>query len=125
MVAAIGVAVLHADAPDLFHGLTHRGAPLIALSGVAGAATLVLLVRSEGGWARISAALAVAAVLFGWAAAQYPYMLERRLRIADAAGAHATLVAILVVLGLGALLLVPALLWLYTLMQRGTLEAEH
>ena len=125
VVAAVGVAVLHADAPDLFHGLTHRGAPLIALSGVAGAATLVLLVRSQGAWARVSAALAVAAVLFGWAAAQYPYLLERRLRIADAAGARATLVAILVVLGVGALLLVPALLWLYTLMQRGTLEAEH
>jgi cytochrome d ubiquinol oxidase subunit II len=123
-VALAGVAVLHHDAPQLFHGLTHRGAPLIALAAGAGAATLVLLGRSEYALARLSAALAVVAVLFGWAAGQYPYMLEPGLRIADAAGAHATLVAILVVLGAGAVVLVPALVWLFVLMQRGTLAGE-
>jgi cytochrome d ubiquinol oxidase subunit II len=64
-------------------------------------------------------------VLFGWAAGQYPYMLEHSLRISDAAGAHATLVAILVVLGAGSVLLVPALVWLFVLMQRGVLAGEH
>ena len=123
-VALAGVVVLNHDAPELFHGLTHRGAPLIGLSAGAGVATLVLLGRSEYALARFSAALAVVAVLFGWAAAQYPYMLEPGLRISDAAGAHATLVAILVVLGAGAVLLVPALVWLFVLMQRGTLAGE-
>ena len=123
-VSLAGVVVLKHDAPDLFHGLTHRGAPLIGLSAGAGVATLVLLGRSEYALARVSAALAVVAVLFGWAAAQYPYMLEPGLRISDAAGAHATLVAILVVLGAGALVLVPALVWLFVLMQRGTLAGE-
>ena len=124
VVALAGVAVLHRDAPQLFHGLTHRGAPLIALAAGAGIATLVLIGRSEYAWARLSAALAVVAVLFGWAAGQYPYMLEPGLRIADAAGAHATLVAILVVLGAGAVVLVPALVWLFALMQRGVLSGE-
>jgi cytochrome bd ubiquinol oxidase subunit II len=125
VVAVVGVFVLQHDAPDLFHGLTHRGAPLIAVSAVAGATTLVLLVRDAFAWARLSAAVAVVAVLFGWAAGQYPYMLEHSVRIADAAGAHATLVAILVVLGVGALVLVPALVWLFVLMQRGVLAPEH
>ena len=124
VVALAGVAVLHRDAPQLFHGLTHRGAPLIALAAGAGVATLVLIGRSAYAWARLSAALAVVAVLFGWAAGQYPYMLEPGLRIADAAGAHATLVAILVVLGAGAVVLVPALVWLFALMQRGVLAGE-
>ncbi len=124
VVALAGVAVLNHDAPDLFHGLTHRGAPLIVLAAGAGVATLVLLGRSEYALARLSAALAVVAVLFGWAAGQYPYMLEPGLRISDAAGAHATLVAILVVLGAGAVVLVPALVWLFVLMQRGTLAGE-
>jgi cytochrome d ubiquinol oxidase subunit II len=124
VVALAGVAVLHRDAPQLFHGLTHRGAPLIALAAGAGVATLVLIGRSAYALARLSAALAVVAVLFGWAAGQYPYMLEPGLRIADAAGAHATLVAILVVLGAGAAVLVPALVWLFVLMQRGTLAGE-
>jgi cytochrome d ubiquinol oxidase subunit II len=126
-VALAGVFVLQHDAPDLFHGLTHRGAPLILLSAVAGITTLVLLVRDRYAWARLSAALAIVAVLFGWAAGQYPYMLEHSLQISDAAGAHATLVAILVSLGVGALLLVPALTWLFVLTQRGTLSpsADH
>jgi cytochrome d ubiquinol oxidase subunit II len=76
-------------------------------------------------WARVSAGLAVVAVLFGWAAGQYPYMLEHSVRISDAAGAHATLVATLVVLGGGSALLVPALTWLFVLMQRGMLAGEH
>jgi cytochrome d ubiquinol oxidase subunit II len=123
-VALAGVFILYHDAPDLFHGLTHRGAPLIALSAVAGITTLVLLVRGAYAWARFSAALAIVAVLVGWAAGQYPYMLEHSLRISDAAGAHATLVAILVTLGVGAVLLVPALTWLLVLTQRGTLSAS-
>lgn len=125
VVALAGVFVLKHDAPALFHGLTHRGAPLIVLSAVSGTATLALLARRAYAWARLSAALAVVAVLFGWAAGQYPYMLEQSLRISGAAGAHATLVAILFVLGAGSLLLVPALVWLYTLMQRGMLTTEH
>jgi len=125
VVALAGVFVLQHDAPDLFHGLTHRAAPLVALSALAGATTLVLLGRGQYARARFSAALAVVAVLFGWAAGQYPYMLEHSLRISDAAGANATLVAILVVLGGGGLLLVPALVWLFVLMQRGVLAGEH
>lgn len=124
VVALGGVFVLQHDAPDLFHGLTHRGAPLIALSAVAGATTLFLLTRARYAWARVSAAVAVVSVLFGWAAGQYPYMLEHTLKISDAAGAHATLVAILVVLGGGSVLLVPALAWLFVLMQRGVLAGE-
>ena len=125
LVALGGVFVLEHDAADLFHGLTHRGAPLTAVAGVAGATTLVLLHRAVYGWARFSAAIAVVAVLFGWATGQYPYMLEHSLSISAAAGAHATLVAILVVLGAGSLLLVPALVWLFVLMQRGVLADEH
>jgi cytochrome d ubiquinol oxidase subunit II len=125
VVALAGVFVLKHDAPDLFHGLTHRGAPLIGVSAVAGAATLVLLLRGAYARARFAAALAVVAVLFGWAAGQYPYMLEHSLHISDAAGAHATLVAILVVLGAGSVLLVPALVWLFVLIQRGMLAGEH
>ena len=37
----------------------------------------------------------------------------------------ATLVAVLVVLGVGSLFLVPTLLWLLTLTQRGVLADDH
>lgn len=124
VVAAVGVAVLHSDSPDLFHGLTHRGAPIIAVSAAAGACTLVLVVRRRFGVARYVAALAVVAVLWGWAAGQYPWMLEHQLTIRAAASPRATLEAGLLALGAGALLLVPALVWLLVLVQRGTLANE-
>jgi cytochrome d ubiquinol oxidase subunit II len=124
VVATVGVAVLHADAPDLFHGLTHRGAPLIAASAVAGALTLVLVARRRFAIARYGAALAVVAVLWGWAAGQYPFMLEHELTIKAAAAPRATLQAGLIAFGCGSLLLVPALVWLLVLLQRGDLAGE-
>jgi len=124
VVSAVGVAVLHSDSPALFHGLTHRGAPLIVASGVAGAMTLVLVARRRFAMARYVAALAVVAVLWGWAAGQYPFMLEHELTIKAAAAPRATLEAVLLALGLGSLLLVPALVWLLVLFQRGALASE-
>jgi len=124
VVAAAGVIVLHADAPDLFHGLTHRGAPLVAASAIAGASALTLVARHRFDVARFVGASAVVAVLWGWAAGQYPWMLEHQLTIGAAAAPRATLVAGLVALGAGSLLLVPALGWLLVLVQRGDLVGE-
>jgi cytochrome d ubiquinol oxidase subunit II len=120
VVALGGVAVLRADAPALFHGLTHRGLPLIVLSAAAGALTLWLLLRERYAAARAAAALAVTAVLWGWAAAQYPYLLAPDLTIADAAASPATLRAMLLALTVGALLLVPSLLLMFAIFQGRT-----
>ncbi|MGO9875899.1 MAG: hypothetical protein ACLPVY_19140 [Acidimicrobiia bacterium] len=51
-------------------------------------------------------------------------MLERQLTIGAAAAPRATLVADLVALGAGSLLFVPALTWLFVLVQRGDLANE-
>jgi cytochrome d ubiquinol oxidase subunit II len=118
-IALGGIAVLHADAPRLFQGLTGRGLPLIVLSAVAGVASLGLLWRRRFGLVRISAALAVAAVVWGWGAGQYPNLLEPGVTIQEAAASPATLRAMLVSLGIGALLLIPSLVWLFVLFQRG------
>ncbi|MGQ0823909.1 MAG: cytochrome d ubiquinol oxidase subunit II [Actinomycetota bacterium] len=125
LVALVGVFVLRHDAPELYHGLTHRGAPLIVASAVAGAGTLWLLARGKYAPARYGAALAVTAVLWGWAAGQYPYLLEPTLTIEQGAGADATLTAMLATLGVGTALLAPALVWLFVLVQRGTLTDPH
>jgi cytochrome d ubiquinol oxidase subunit II len=70
------------------------------------------------GAARLAAALAVTAVIWGWGAAQYPYLLTPYLTIADGAAPRATLVALTASLLLGSVLLVPALVFLYALFQR-------
>ncbi|MFH9553782.1 cytochrome d ubiquinol oxidase subunit II [Streptomyces sp. NBC_00377] len=117
-VALAGTAVLHADAPELFHGLTHRALPLVVLSAVSGVVGLGLLLTRRHVAARAAAALAVAAILWSWGAAQYPAMLVGSLTVDEAASQPAVLSACLIVLACGAVLLVPALWLLYRTFQR-------
>ncbi len=117
-VALGGIAILQADAPRFFRGLTGRALPLIVLSALAGLASLVLLVRRRYVVARVTAALAVTAVIWGWAAAQYPWLLQPDLTIADAAAAPAALRPLLVTLLVAVVLVVPSLLLLFALFQR-------
>ena len=113
-----GIAVLHADAPDLFAGLTGRGAPLVVISAVAGLVSLACVWRRRFLGARMAAATAVTAVLWGWAAGQYPYLLVGEVTIREAAADPATLRAVLLSLIVGALLFVPALAALFVMAQR-------
>jgi cytochrome bd ubiquinol oxidase subunit II len=118
LVGIAGLFVLRADAPLLFEGLTGRALPVVVLSVVAGVAAFVLLATRRYVPARLASALAVTAILVGWAVAQYPYLLLPELTIEEAAGGRATLVAMLVALVGGSLILVPALVYLYVLFQQ-------
>jgi cytochrome d ubiquinol oxidase subunit II len=117
-----GLAVVHSDAPRLFDGLV-GGAGLVAvvISGVAGIVTLVLVWYGRYEPARFAGALAVAAVIAGWAAAQQPYILPG-LSLHAAAGDRTALIAVLISAGLGALVLVPSLALLFGLKLRGRFE---
>jgi cytochrome d ubiquinol oxidase subunit II len=115
--------VLRADAPALFEGLTGRALPVLVGSVLAGVVAIVLLVVHRYVLARLASALAVATVLIGWAAAQYPYVLPPALTIDQAARGTPTLVAMLVALLVGGVVLVPALIYLYVLFQRS--HPEH
>ncbi|MCW2537096.1 MAG: cytochrome d ubiquinol oxidase subunit [Modestobacter sp.] len=117
-IGIAGLFVLRADAPLLFDGLTGRAAPVVGVSVLAGVAALVLLVTRRFSAARAASALAVTAILVGWAVAQYPYLLLPEVTIEEAARGRATLVAMLVALVVGAVILLPALWYLYSLFQR-------
>ncbi|WP_326642226.1 cytochrome d ubiquinol oxidase subunit II [Streptosporangium sp. NBC_01755] len=118
VVALAGIAVLRADAPRLFDGLTHRALPLVIASAVFGLLSLVLLWRRNFTLVRITGALAVTAVLWGWPLAQYPLMLPPSLTVHEAAAHPAVLTATLISLAVGALLLVPSLILLFLLQGR-------
>ncbi|MGP4003244.1 cytochrome d ubiquinol oxidase subunit II [Streptomyces sp. 8N706] len=122
-VALAGIAILHADAPRLFHGLTHRALPLVVASACAGVAALALLRRSPV-VARVLAALAVALILWGWGAAQYPAMLVPDVTVRDVASQDSVLAACLVSLAVGGVFLVPSLWWLYSIFQRGAVSED-
>lgn len=117
-VGLAGILVLRADAPLLYTGLTGRGLPVVLLSALAGLAALALLLTRRYALARIASALAVTAILVGWAVGQYPYVLLPGLTVEQAAQGRQTLMALGVALAIGALVIVPALAYLYTLFQR-------
>ena len=95
------------------------------VSVLAGGAVLILLLRDIVRPVRPLAALAVAAVIWGWAIAQYPHVLPPRLTIAAAAAPAATEAAELVVVGIIVVLVVPSFAVLFRLAQSGRLgEAE-
>jgi cytochrome d ubiquinol oxidase subunit II len=113
------------DAPTLSHGLLHAALPLLVISALAGAMTVFLVYRRSYSIARFFAAAAVAAVVAGWGVGQYPWMLVDQLTINDAAGAKATLVALLVVVALAVLIVLPALVYLLRLTQSEKWRRAH
>jgi cytochrome d ubiquinol oxidase subunit II len=91
---------------------------MVAVSAAGGLASLVLLARRRYVPARLSAATAVAAVLWGWALAQYPALLLPDTTIEAVAAEPAVLRATLAATAVGTVLLVPSLAWLFILFQR-------
>jgi cytochrome d ubiquinol oxidase subunit II len=123
-VAVAGIFVLHSDAPYIYDGLIHEGLPLVILSALCGLGALVLLWRGVRRGVRPLAVGAVVAVVWGWGAAQYPYLLPKSLKISAGAAASATLTAVLIVFAVAVVVVVPSLGLLYTLGQRSVLEEE-
>ena len=113
------------DAPTLSHGLLGRALPLVIIAVLAGLLTLVLLHRRAFGPARLSAAVAVGASVTGWGVAQYPWMFAGRLTIQAAAGASATLEALLVVVALAAVSVLPSLAFLLLFTQKSKSRLGH
>jgi cytochrome d ubiquinol oxidase subunit II len=120
-LALAGLLVMSGSGLDLTHG---AALALVCVSGVAGLATLALCWASRFGLARLTAALAVAAVVVGWAAAQAPRFLPG-MTVTQAAAGRSTLVALVVAVACGAVVLVPSLVLLFTLFLRGQLDTPE
>jgi cytochrome d ubiquinol oxidase subunit II len=123
LVAAAGLIPLHADAPHLFHELVAgKALPAAIVSVIAGGVALVLVFRRRYEPARYTAALAVAAVIAGWALGQSPYLLPG-LTIEHAAASRNTLIALIVAVVAGGIILFPSLVVLFRLTLGGSLAA--
>ena len=123
-VALGGLLVLRDDARALYDGLLDDALPLVILTAIAGLATLGLVWTRRYGPARVTAAVAVGAILWGWVVAQHPAFLPGGLSIDEAAAGRPTLVAVLVATGLGAIVLVPSLALLFRLFLTGRLDKD-
>ncbi len=117
-LAAAALIPLHSDAEYVFKRLTSQAVPLVILSLACGIGVLVLLHRGAHRGARPLAVGAVAAVIWGWAVAQYPYVLPEKLTISAAAAPSDTLTSLLIVFVIAVVVVLPSLGLLYTLAQR-------
>jgi cytochrome d ubiquinol oxidase subunit II len=117
ITAIAGIGVLHADAPRLFSGLTHRGLPLVLASIIFGGLSILLLLRKQFVAVRITAATAVVSVLWAWGVAQYPDVLSGVVTVSAAAAPDQTLLFLVVALAVGSAILIPSLLLLFTMFQ--------
>jgi cytochrome bd ubiquinol oxidase subunit II len=123
-VSIAALIVVHADAHSLYTGLVHGGAlATMIVSVVAGLITLGLVWARVFEPARVTGAIAVAAVIAAWAIARHPVLLPG-LTIAQAAASHDTLVTVVVAVVAGGVLLFPSLALLFTITFRGARTAE-
>jgi cytochrome d ubiquinol oxidase subunit II len=126
LVAGAGIFVIRADAPVLFEGLTDTyGAVVVSLSVIAGVTSLIAIYLRRRQLSRIAAVAATVTILWGWGIGQYPWLLPDVLTIEEGAAPDAVLIALLIAFAGAAVLAVPALIWLYTLTDQGTLDSAR
>jgi cytochrome bd ubiquinol oxidase subunit II len=123
-VALAGIFVLRSDADYVYGRLTDQALPLVIVSAVAGVALIVVLAVGHSLGARLLAALAVAAVIWAWGVAQWPYLLPTSLTVSQGAGDEATLKWVLIVFAIAVVLVIPSIAFLFVLDQRSRLHHE-
>jgi cytochrome bd ubiquinol oxidase subunit II len=118
-IAIGGLFIVNADDHALVHSLLHgRALPAVIVSGLAGAATILLVYRRRYELARYAASLAVATIVAAWALGRWPTILPG-LTIHQAAAGHDTLVCVVVAVLGGVVLLFPSLYLLFRLTLAG------
>jgi len=125
-VAAFVFFTSKVGAPEMFRGLTNWWAPLLLLwTSVFGASALFGLWRRHYVFARVAAIGQVTTILAGWCLAQYPHLVYPDLTILNAAAPEVTLRLLLIALGLGAVVLLPSLYYLFRVFKGSVPPTGH
>lgn len=128
VIATVALPLAHQDAPLVWGNLFWGPAtPLIAGAIAISLVSVGAMWQRRFALARITAAVEVAAILWGWTTAQYPYLIVPDVRLAAVAAPDVTLVSFLIATLVGMLLLLPAL-WLLFAVFKGrnpTVGPEH
>ena len=122
----IALTLARREAPSIYQGLVHTGLGhvLIGFTTFAAIASLGTIRTGRDRMARITAAALAIGILWGWASAQYPYIVVPSMTLFDSAPPN-TMSLLLASLFLGALLLFPSLYALYRLFKGGRVQDGH
>lgn len=124
LLAAVGLVVVRTQAPFLRAGMTARRLPSVALSAVGEQASLGAMVGGAYRTARVAAAVAVGAVLWGWRAAQWPYLVVPDLTAEAAAAPRDTVRLVAIGFTVGGALLMRSRLVLFLIFKTSGSAAE-
>jgi cytochrome d ubiquinol oxidase subunit II len=123
-LGVIALLALRADQRQMFDRVVGRGWVLIVVGLLAMAGAFLLAVRGAVRGLRPVAGLGVAALVWAWAVAQYPYLLPFSLTISQGAAAPVTLGWLLAWSVVALLVVAPALTLLFLLDQRTELGED-
>jgi cytochrome d ubiquinol oxidase subunit II len=117
VTAFLALLLARSRAPRVSAGLIASvwALPLHVLTAVAAIGAILALWFRRWHVARIAAATQVSLILWGWAAAQAPYLVPPSLTVENAAAPRRTQLIFLVTLALGALVLFPSMTYLFRL----------
>jgi cytochrome d ubiquinol oxidase subunit II len=125
LLCGVAVAIaLRVQERSMFNRITSRSIPLIVLGVLALITAFVMARRGVARGLRVVAAVGVGALVWAWAIAQYPYLLPFRLTIAEGAGSTTSMKWLLGWFIVALVTVIPMLIVLYTLDQRGHLGED-
>jgi len=103
------------DAPLVYEGLRHEawGGPLRYATGAFAVSAIAALWTRRYHLARLAAMIQAALILWGSAMAQNPWLVPPHIDVAGSAAPPIVLKLLLIALGLGSLILVPSLVYLF------------
>jgi cytochrome d ubiquinol oxidase subunit II len=114
-VSGLVLLLARGQAPLVVTGLVASSwaIPLHLATAVTAVAVLMALWYRRFRLARLGAGLQVSLIFWGWPLAQYPLLVPPDLSVASAAAPDTTLRLVLIILGVGALVLLPSLWYLF------------
>lgn len=125
LMAALVFVLSQHEAPAIREHLANSwwAPPLQVATALAAVSTLAALWARRFLWARFCAAGQVTLILWGWALAQYPYLVRPDLTIHNSAAPQATMRALLWALAAGVVLLFPSYWYLFHVFKGSTQTA--
>lgn len=124
LFSAIGLPLAWREAPELAGELlTGRALPLVVLAGVFGLLGFVVTATGARRLVRPVAIVFVLLVLWAWGAAQWPYAVTPYLTFQESASSDAMLTVYLACIAVGAVILVPSLVYLFRVFKGSHPEA--
>ncbi|HLZ60119.1 MAG TPA: cytochrome d ubiquinol oxidase subunit II [Ktedonosporobacter sp.] len=122
LVSALGIvciALSVTEAPWLWRGILTQSFVFVGITMLMGLLVLITLVTKRYRLAGFFVILETAFMLISWGVSQYPYIIPPTLTIEQAANNPQLVTTLLIVMIIGMLLVLPALLFLYSVFKWG------